>query len=122
MSTAEWEKRQLCSYGCAQYGRQKLSVPPTKFASIIQSCYPRPYMPAKPENKQQESKKYLMPSTSGAYAGTLRITYRNRINNEEIFHRVGTRRLQDIATERRMQLAGRVLRLQNYRHPKVTIT
>ena len=37
---------------------------------MLQSCYPRPYMPAKPGSKQQESLENLMSSTSDACGGS----------------------------------------------------
>ena len=51
----------------------------------------------------------------------LGITYHDRITNDEILHRSGSKRLQDIVTERRMQLAGHILRLPHQRHAYTAI-
>ncbi len=51
----------------------------------------------------------------------LGISYLDRITNEEVLHRSGSRRLQDIITERRMRLAGHVLRLPEHSHPRIAM-
>ena len=51
----------------------------------------------------------------------LGVTYRDHITNEEILRRSGAKRLQDIVTERRVRLAGHVLRLPDHRHSKIAL-
>ena len=51
----------------------------------------------------------------------LGITYRDRITNEEVLRRSGLRKLQDIVTERRVRLAGHVLRMVDGWVPKVAM-
>ncbi|KAI8505608.1 hypothetical protein Bbelb_167970 [Branchiostoma belcheri] len=48
----------------------------------------------------------------------LHITYRDRITNEEVYHRTGTKPLSITITERRMRYAGHVLRMTSDRHAK----
>ena len=45
----------------------------------------------------------------------LRISWRDRVTNEEVMRRANTERLQDIVTTRRRKIAGHVLRLQRER-------
>lgn len=45
----------------------------------------------------------------------LKITWRDRVTNEEILRRTNARTLQEIVTERRFRLAGHILRLPEHR-------
>ncbi|KAI8503453.1 hypothetical protein Bbelb_184240 [Branchiostoma belcheri] len=51
----------------------------------------------------------------------LHITYRDRITNEEVYHRTGTKPLSTTITERRMRYAGHVLRMTSDRHAKTSV-
>ncbi|KAI8483834.1 hypothetical protein Bbelb_383610 [Branchiostoma belcheri] len=51
----------------------------------------------------------------------LHITYRDRITNEEVYHRTGTKPLSITITERRMRYAGHVLRMTSDRHAKTSV-
>ena len=51
----------------------------------------------------------------------LGITYHDRITNDEILHRSGSKRPQDTVTERRMRIAGHILRLPHQRHTYTAI-
>ena len=48
----------------------------------------------------------------------LKITYRDRVTNEEVYGRTGTRPLSTTVTERRLKFAGHILRLPDHRLPK----
>ena len=49
----------------------------------------------------------------------LKVTYRDRITNEEIYRRTSTRPLSEIIEMRRMRYAGHVLRMPSERDPKI---
>jgi len=49
------------------------------------------------------------------------ISYHDRVTNEEVLQRSGSRRLEEIVTERRMRLAGHILRLPGHRLPKTAM-
>ena len=51
----------------------------------------------------------------------LGIIYHDRITNNEILYRGGSKRLQDLITERRMRLVGRILRLPYQRRTYTVI-
>ena len=48
----------------------------------------------------------------------LKISYRDHVTND-VLQRAKSRRLQDIVTERRLRLAGHILRLPDTRHAKI---
>lgn len=48
----------------------------------------------------------------------LKIRYSDHITNEEVLLRSHSKRLQDVVMERRLRLAGHILRLPNQRHSK----
>ena len=49
------------------------------------------------------------------------ISYWDHVRNEDVLRHGGTRRLEDIVTERRMRLAGHILRLPDQRIPKTAM-
>ena len=51
----------------------------------------------------------------------MKITYLDRITNEEVLARSGCRKLTEIITERRMKMAGHILRRPDTRHSKYVI-
>jgi hypothetical protein len=61
-----------------------------------------------------------MCSISAVYVKFL-ACYRDDVAHGEILRRIDLRRLQDIVTERRLRLAGQVLRLPYNCHPKTAM-
>jgi len=51
----------------------------------------------------------------------LHISYLDHITNEEVPKRAGWTKLQDIVTERRIHLAGHILRLPSHRHSNIAM-
>ena len=52
----------------------------------------------------------------------LKISYLDHVTNENVLNMARSRRLQDIVTEKRMQLAGHILRLPTHRIAKTALT
>ena len=52
----------------------------------------------------------------------MKITYLDRVTNEEVLARSGCRKLTEIITERRMKMAGHILRRPDTRHSKYVLS
>jgi len=52
----------------------------------------------------------------------LRVSYQDRVTNEEILRRAGARPLADVVAERRVRFAGHILRLPSQRPAKIAMS
>jgi hypothetical protein len=120
MSTVELAKRQQSFKRRAKCGLHHQSVSPPRYGCMTPSSYQLQFTPAKHGKLQRERRRNWMCSISAVYIKFL-ACYRDDVTNGEILRRIDLRRLQDIVTERRLRLAGYVLRLPDNCHPKTAM-